>query len=152
MAEKIASTLRGSISPGKQRKFAAKAPLHLRHALLSVNLTKDLRKKHSTRNTSVVKGDTVKVLRGKFKKKSGKIQQVLLKRGRVYVEGVHTKKRDGSTSPVPLRPSNLQITHLNLSDKIRAKRLKTEAVPEKKTEKKETPKKDQVSKTTEAQA
>lgn len=132
MKKKFSKAWIGSKQPRKQRKFRAKAPLHLKKKMLSVNLSKDLRKKYGTRNVIVRKGDTVKIMRGKFKKKQGKVSRILTKMERIYVEGIQVKKMDGSKSNVPLRASNLQIFELDLNDKKRAKKLG--AKPEKKTE------------------
>lgn len=115
----------GSKRPGKQRKYIAKAPLHLRGKLMSCNLTKELRKKVGKRNITLRKGDTIKVMSGKFKGKSGKVTKVNLKRLNVLVDGMQTKKMDGSKVNVKLRPSTLQIIELNLEDKNRIK-MKTE--------------------------
>ena len=124
----------GSKLPRKQRKYRAKAPLHLRKKFVSVNLSKELRKKYEKRNVPVKLGDTVKILRGKFKGKSGKITKVFLKISKVTIEGIQVAKQDGSKVNVKMQPSNLQITMLNLEG---GKRLKNE----KKEEKKESPKK-----------
>ena len=105
--------------PRKQRKYAANLPLHLKKKLVSVNLSKELRKKQGKRNVSVRKGDTVKVMRGKFKKKQGKVLEVRLKTGKIIVEGIQTKKMDGSKVNVPMRASNLQIFELDTTDKRR---------------------------------
>lgn len=124
----------GSKQPRKQRKYRANAPLHLRKKFVSVNLSKELRKKHEIRNAVVRKGDTVKILRGKFKGKFGKITKVFLKISKVIIEGIQTTKQDGSKVNVKMQPSNLQITSLNLEDSKRFKRGKI-------TEEKQTPKK-----------
>jgi large subunit ribosomal protein L24 len=126
----------GSKRPGKQRKYLAKAPLHLRTKLMSVNLTKELRKKISKRNITLRKGDTVKVTSGKFKGKTGKVTKVDLKRLNVTIDGVQVKKMDGSKVNVKLRPSTLQITELNLDDKKRIKNMKEESKEKAKEEKK----------------
>ncbi|MBS3070717.1 50S ribosomal protein L24 [Candidatus Pacearchaeota archaeon] len=115
-----------SKQPRKQRKYLAKAPLHLRKKFVSVNLSKDLRKKYEKRNISVRKGDTVKIVRGKFKNKQGKVTEVKLKTATLNVEGIQVSKRDGSKANVKLQPSNLQIIELNLQDKERIKSKKTE--------------------------
>jgi len=54
----------GSKRPGKQRKYLAKAPLHIRKKLLNVSLSKELRKKYGRRAITVRKGDKVKILVG----------------------------------------------------------------------------------------
>jgi large subunit ribosomal protein L24 len=43
--------------------------------------------------TKITKGDTVQVMRGKDKGKTGKVMRVFLKTGRVQVEGVNMVKR-----------------------------------------------------------
>jgi len=86
---------------------------------VTANLSKELRKKHRRRNISLRKGDTVKIVRGTFKKKQGKVSEVFLKASKIVVEGIQIKKRDGSKANVKLEPSNLQIIELNLSDKKR---------------------------------
>jgi len=113
-----------SKQPRKQRKYRAKAPFHLKNKLLSVNLSKDLRKKYGKRNLVLRKGDEVKVMRGKYKGTKGKVTKVLHQFLKVVVEGIQIKKRDGSNANVKLQPSNLQIIELNLSDKRRLKNLK----------------------------
>ena len=91
--------------------------------MLSVNLSKPLREKHKTRNIEVRKGDKVLIMRGKFKKKQGKIIEVKTKLLKVYIEGMQKKKTDGSKVNVPFKASNLQIVELNLDDKKRFKKM-----------------------------
>ena len=98
--------------PGKQRKYRAEAPLHLRKKFVSVNLSKELRKKVGKRNLPVKKDDKVKILRGKYNGKTGKILNVKLKISKVVVEGIQVTKRDGSKANVKLEPSNLQIIEM----------------------------------------
>jgi large subunit ribosomal protein L24 len=139
MKRKFSTAWKASSQPRKQRKYIANAPLHLKGKLLSANISKPLRSKYGMRNIEVRKGDTVRIMRGKFKKKTGKVTEVKIKSGKVYVEKVQIKKQDGSNSNVPLRASNLQIIELNLDDKKRMKRIKKTETKEKpkKTEKKE---------------
>jgi len=122
MKKEFSTAWKSSKQPRKQRKYAAKAPLHIKKKLVSVNLSKDLRKKHEKRNLPVRKGDVVKVKRGKFKGKQGKVLSVKLKMQKIIVEGIQIKKLDGSKVNVNLRPSNLQIIGLNLEDKRRLKK------------------------------
>ena len=137
MKQKFSTTWKASKQPRKQRKYLANAPLHLKKKLLSVNLAKELRKKYEKRNIVVRKGDTVKITRGKFKKKQGKVIEVHIKRGRLAVEGILAKKQDGSKVNILLRPSNLQITELNTDDKKRIKSKKAKESKETKQENKE---------------
>jgi len=121
MKQKFSTHWKASKRPGKQRKYTANAPLHIKKKLVSVNLTKELRKKYNKRNIPVRKGDVVKIKRGKFKGSQGKILEVKTKKQKVTVEGIHVKKMDGSKANVNLQPSNLQIVELNLEDKKRLK-------------------------------
>jgi len=134
MKNKFSTKWKASCQPRKQRKYRANAPLHILRKFLSSNLSKTLRKKHNKRNIVIKKGDTVKVMRGKFKNKTGKISAVLIKRQRVSIEGMQTKKLDGTSVNVWFNPSNLQITDLNLND---GKRLKLSKQTQPKPEQKE---------------
>ena len=134
MKNKFSKHWKESKQPRKQRKYLANAPLSIKRKLLSVNLSKELRKKFGKRNIVVRKGDTVKVMRGKFKLKTGKIMEVNTNKSKVIIEGITVKKQDGSKANIKMRPSNLQIIELNLDDK---KRMKTTKEENKKTESKE---------------
>jgi large subunit ribosomal protein L24 len=135
MKRKFSTHWKGSSQPRKQRKYTANAPLHLKRKFLSVNLSKELRKKHDRRNVVAVKGDTVKIMRGKFRKKQGKIISIDTKSSKVTIEGITIKKQDGSKANVKIHPSNLQIVELNLEDKKRIK-MKEEKTENKKPEEK----------------
>lgn len=122
MKKKFSEKWKGSKQPRKQRKYVANAPLHLRKKFVSVNLSKELKKKHGKRNLPVKKGDIVKIMRGKFKGKQGKVTEVRLKTRKVAVENIQKTKQDSSKINIMLQPSNLQINELNAEDR---KRLKT---------------------------
>jgi len=109
----------GSSQPRKQRKYVAKAPLHIKRKLLGVNLSKTLRDKQKIRSIVVRKGDKVKIMRGKEKGKEGKVIEVKTKLLKIYIEGLQRKKQDGSKVNIPVRASNLQIIELNMEDKKR---------------------------------
>ena len=123
MKKKFSKFWKSSKQPRKQRKYLANAPLHIRKKFVSVNLSKDLRKKYGKRNVQIKKGDIVKIMNGKFKGKQGKIIGVKLKISKVIMEGIQVKKQDGSKVNVKLQPSNLQIIELNLEDKKRTNKL-----------------------------
>ena len=124
---------KSSKQPRKQRKYLARAPMHIKNKFLSVNLSKELRKKYGKRNIPLKKGDVVKIMRGKFKKKQGKVTKVELKNSKISVEGIQVKKQEGSKADIKLRPSNLQIIELNLEDKKRIKTTPTTKTTEVKT-------------------
>ncbi len=138
MKKKFSISWKSSKQPRKQRKYVANAPLHLKRKFISVNLSKELRKNHEKRNVLLRKGDKVKIMRGKFKNKQGKVVEIKIKTLKIFVENIQTKKQDNSKVNVPLRASNLQIVELNLDDKRRFKTtIKSKNIEEKK---KETPK------------
>jgi large subunit ribosomal protein L24 len=112
-----------SRQPRKQRKAAANAPLHVRHAGLNAHLSEALLVKYNRRSFPVVKGDTVKVLRGAFRGHEEKVASVDVKMRKVTIEGVTNTKADGTKKARPVDPSNLVITRLNLTDALRRERL-----------------------------
>jgi large subunit ribosomal protein L24 len=112
MKKKFSKNWKTSSQPRKKRKYVANAPLHIRRKFVSVNLSKDLRKKLEKRNLPIKKNDKVKIKRGKFKGKEGKILEVNLKKSKVIIEGIQVKKMDGSKANVKMQPSNLQIIEL----------------------------------------
>jgi large subunit ribosomal protein L24 len=121
MKTKFSKSWIRSKQPRKQRKYRHNAPLHVKQKMIHAHLSKELRKRHNKRNMSLRKGDSIKVLRGQFKNKIGKIDEVSLKKTKVYVGGVEFVKRDGTKSRYPLNPSNVMITELNMDDKLRVK-------------------------------
>lgn len=112
-----------SKQPRKQRKYRHNAPLHIKKKFMNVHLSKELRKKYERRNISIRKGDVVKILRGQFKGKQVKVEKVILKKNKVFLEGIQRIKSDGSKSYYPVNPSNLVIINLNLEDKKRKEKL-----------------------------
>jgi len=105
--------------PSKQRKAVYQAPNHRRHKLFAASLSSELRASHGTRTFPVRSGDTVRIMRGDHEGFEGKITRVDLAKYRVYVEGLTREKVDGTTIFVPVHPSKVMITNLNLDDKWR---------------------------------
>jgi len=91
--------------------------------MISAHLSKELREKYKRRSFPLRKGDEVKVMRGEFKGTIGKIVRVDTKKYKVYVDTVKKKRSVGTEYLVPVSPSNLMITKLNLEDKYRLKML-----------------------------
>ena len=52
MKKDFSKSWKSSRQPRKQRKYVFNAPLHIRHKLVSANLSKELRKKYGKRITS----------------------------------------------------------------------------------------------------
>ena len=120
----------------KQRKYRYNAPLHIRGKFVSSHLSKELKDKHKRRSIALRKGDTVKILRGRFRGESVKVDVVDRKSLKVYLEGIKITKKDGTEVPVAVDPSNLLITSLNLDDKFRMKKREVKK-PEEKAKPKE---------------
>ena len=108
-----------SKQPRKQRKYRYNATKQVKGKFLSAHLNKPLREKYQRRSLRLRKGDKVKIMRGQFKKKTGKVARVDLKQTRIYIEGIEMVKKDGSKIPYPIHPSNLLIENLVLEDKQR---------------------------------
>jgi large subunit ribosomal protein L24 len=115
---------KSSVRPAKQRKYAAKAPLHIKHKMMAAHLTKELRLKYKKRSFPVRKGDKVKIMNGKFRGVIGEIERVDSKKQRVFVKGAEIQKKEGAPKIFrAVHPSKLQIITLNLDDKKRIKAL-----------------------------
>jgi len=119
MKQKFSKHWKASRQPRKQRKYRANALLHIRRKFMSANLSKTLKQRYEKKNFPLRKGDKVKIMKGEFKKKTGKIESVDLKRLRTTIEGLNRTKKDGTKVKVYFSPSNLQIQELNLEDKKR---------------------------------
>jgi len=128
-------TARPLTKPTKQRKMLHQAPDHIRHRFLAAHLSPELRATHITKSFPVRSGDTIRVMRGDHKSFEGKITRIDLRKYRVYVEGLTRDKVDGTTIFVPVHPSKLMITRLNLDDKWRKRILERKQKPQKKPQK-----------------
>jgi len=119
MKRKFSKSWKSSKQPRKQRKYRHNAPLHIKQNFMKSHLSKELRTKYKKRSAILRKGDNVKIIRGQFKGKTGKVDLKSIKKGFVYVNGIEVIKKDGSKVNYPLNPSNMIITELNLDDKKR---------------------------------
>jgi len=107
----------------KQRKAFFNAPLHQRRKQIAAHLEENLLLKYDKRRIPIVKGDTVKIMRGAFKGHENKVSKIILKKHLIEVEGITVTKTDGKQIAKSVHPSNLLITKLNLTDKWRRQRL-----------------------------
>lgn len=108
-----------SKQPRKQRKYRYQAPLHIKNHFLQVHLSKALREKYGQRAARVRVGDTVKIMRGDYAGKEGKVNKISLVHCLLYVDGIERIKKEGSKVFVPLKPSAIMITATVTSDKRR---------------------------------
>lgn len=100
------------------------APAHARRKYFSAALSPDLKKRHGANTFPVKAGDTVRVMRGDRQGFEGKVTRVDRQDFRVFVEGVSRQKVDGTTIQIPVHPSKVMITNLDLDDKWRREALK----------------------------
>ncbi len=110
-----------SIQPRKQRKARYNTPAHARAKYLSASLSKDLRDKVGTRTLPIRSGDKVRVLRGDFKGHEGEVLTVDYGSYKVTIEEVTLSKPDGTSTFLPVDPSNLVIIDADLKDDRRIK-------------------------------
>ena len=137
MKNKFSTKWKSSKQPRRQRKYKANAPLHLRKKFVRANLSKELREKQGKRNMQLKKNDVVKIKRGKFKGREGKVLEIKLKTLGIVVEGMQVKKQDGSKANVKLQASNLQIIELSERANIKKTDVETKKEPKKETKKEE---------------
>ena len=112
-----------SMKARKQRKELYNAPDHIKRNWISSHLEENLLIKYDKRAVSVVKGDTVRVMRGSFRDHEDKVVKVDVKKSFLEIEGITMSKADGNKIAKPIHPSNVMITKLNLTDKWRRKKL-----------------------------
>lgn len=108
--------------PGKSRKRANTAPKHKKSKSIAGHLSERLRKELGRRSIPLRKGDTVKILRGSFKGKEGKITNVDRGRKKIFVEKIIRKKSDGTEFEVAIDPSKIIVRDIDKSDKKRIKK------------------------------
>ena len=108
-----------SKQPRKQRKYLANAPIHIRKRFIVSTFSEELRKKYTRRNFRLRKGDKVKIMKGQFKNRIGKVERINIKQRKIYIQGIENIRKDGTKAFYPIHPSNLMITELFLEDKKR---------------------------------
>lgn len=111
-----------SSKPKKQRKKFYSSALHEMQKQVHVHLSKELRGAVGKKSIGARKEDKVKIMRGKFAGKEGKIVGVNRKKKTIFVDGITRKKSNGKEVFVPLHPSNLMIVDLFSGDKKRLKK------------------------------
>jgi len=97
---------------------------HKRDKFLGANLSENLREQHSRRSMRVIKGDTVRILRGEYVGIEGKVEKVNTERSTLSIEGVQREKIRGGNVKVQIHASNVQIISLNTDDEYRMKGTK----------------------------
>jgi large subunit ribosomal protein L24 len=109
--------------PRKQRYRLYNAPLHKKRKWISAHLAENLLLKYDRRSLPVVKGDTVKVMRGNFRGHEDKIAKVHVRDQTVEIEGVVITTAKGEKIAKPIHASTLLVTKLNVTDRWRREKL-----------------------------
>jgi large subunit ribosomal protein L26e len=104
----------------KARRAHFQAPSHVRRILMSARLAKELRDKYNVRAMPVRKDDEVRVMRGEHKGKAGKVTACYRLKWVIHVDKVSRERANGSSVPVGLHPSNVEITKLKLTNSRKA--------------------------------
>ena len=124
-----------SKSPNKQRKAQYNAPLHTKRKRVTARLQLDSNDKRfeGIRNITVRVGDTVRVVRGDYahggkrertnEAKTGAILSVASNSGRLTLEGCTIVNSNNQEEPYPIHVSNVVVTKLDESDKLRVQQL-----------------------------
>ena len=94
---------------------------HKRDKFLGANLSENLREQHGKRSMRVIKGDTVRILRGEYVGIEGKVEKVNTEKSTLSIEGVQREKIRGGNVKVQVHASNVQIISLNTDDDYRIK-------------------------------
>ncbi len=112
-----------SSKPRKQRKVLHGGKINIKRKMLGVHLSDRLREKHGVKTIPVRQGDSVRISRGDFSGIDGKIIEVDTENNSLLIEGVTRENVSGTTIRVPVHPSKVVITNLNLDDKWRKRKL-----------------------------
>merc|ERR1711976_779984 len=94
----------------KNRAAHFKAPSHIRRILMSTRLSRDQRAKYNVRALPIRKDDEVRIKRGIYKGRDGKVICVYRKKWVVPVDRITREKANGAVVQIGLNPSNLEIT------------------------------------------
>jgi large subunit ribosomal protein L24 len=98
-------------------------PKHQRDKMVGAVLEDSLRKQYGRKNIRVVKGDSVRVMRGEYKGVEGKVEKVNTEHATFHIEGVQREKIRGGQVKVPIHSSNVMVISLNLDDSYRSSKL-----------------------------
>lgn len=106
-------------------------PKHKRDKMVGAILEDSLRKQYGKKNIRVIKGDSIRVMRGEYKGVEGKVEKVNTEHATFHIEGIQREKIRGGQVKVPIHSSNVMVISLNLDDNYRSKKL--QGVPKNET-------------------
>ncbi len=108
-----------SKKPSKSRKQMYNMPMHKVAKAMAAHLSEKLAKELGKRSISLRKNDVVKIMRGEFAGKEGKIKSVERKSRKVFIEKIVKKKSNGAERDVPIDSSNVLIVDIDRTDRKR---------------------------------
>jgi len=98
-------------------------PKHRRDKLVGAVLEDSLRKQYGRKNIRVIRGDSVRIMRGEYKGVEGKVEKVNTEQTTFHIEGIQREKIRGGQVKVPIHSSNVMVISLNLDDDYRSSKL-----------------------------
>jgi large subunit ribosomal protein L24 len=98
-------------------------PKHQRDKMVGAVLEDSLRKQYGRKNIRVIKGDSVRVMRGEYKGVEGKVEKLNMEHATFHIEGIQREKIRGGQVKVPIHSSNVMVISLNLDDDYRSRKL-----------------------------
>ena len=99
---------------------------HQRDKMVGATLADNLRQQYKKRSVRVIKGDSVRVMRGEYRGVEGKVEKVNTENGTLQIEGVQHEKVRGGQVKVPIHASNVMVTSLKTDDKYRSAMLSSQ--------------------------
>ncbi len=95
---------------------------------MTAKIHEDLQMEYGAKKLTIRKGDTVLVVRGEFRDMEGKVSTINRQKSQIFIEGASIEKSSGTTFDIPIHPSNVVITKIEVKkDKWRKKILDRKA-------------------------
>ncbi|HEY1211838.1 MAG TPA: 50S ribosomal protein L24 [Nitrososphaeraceae archaeon] len=107
----------------------AQVSRNVRDSSICATLKDNLRQQYKRRSVRIIKGDSVKVMRGEYVDVEGKVEKVNTERGTLSIEGIQREKVRGGNVKVQIHASNVIVTSLHLDDKRRQSHLQAISKP-----------------------
>lgn len=108
-----------SKKPSKSRKALYTMPMHKKAKEVASHLDEKLSKELGKRSITIRKNDVVKIMRGFFAGKEGKITSVDRGANKVYIEKMVKRKSNGEERQVPIDASKLLVIDIDRTDRKR---------------------------------
>lgn len=115
-------------SKRKQRQRLYNLPTHKKNRLFNAKLHEDLQAEYGIKRMTIRNGDSVLVVRGEFRDMEGKVSKVDHQKAQLFIEGASIEKSSGTTFDIPIHPSNVILTKIEVKkDKWRKKIIERKA-------------------------